>query len=82
MAEFRKVKESFEFCAEPAKFYQTALERPIDLSDYRGYCKLTKERFLQGFVKSNIFLPTPDLGFKIQFDVTRDAIKAGIEMKK
>jgi hypothetical protein len=78
--ELEKAKQALKIC-NSVPFYQVALERPVGFDDYDGFCKMTKDQFVQTFVKTNLFLPDSGAEFKIQFDATREAIKVAIEQK-
>ena len=71
-----KIKEAKEksLNADLYALLKLALERPIDIDDYVN-CRLSKTKFIELCVQSNILQPTRSGDYEIQFDVTRKAIE-------
>lgn len=63
------------------QLYEFALERPITRGDYTIICGLTESQVLVAFVKTNIFQPTDDGEFVLQFDVTKGAVAETLQDK-
>jgi hypothetical protein len=77
--EIDKVEKSFSPELNPQnvnKLYQLSLMRSVGYRDYYRTYGITKSQFLRYFVKTNIFQQLEDGSFKLQYDVTRTAVKS------